>query len=493
MTDTAPTRRALVTGASGYIGSLLVPRLLAAGWQVRVLTRRARAIADAPWAASVQVVEGDAARLDDVARAVADIDVAYYLLHSMDGGHDFRARDLGLAEIFADAAAEAGVQRIIYLSGLHPDGELSAHLASRVEVGEVLLAAPVPAAVLQAGVVLGDGSASFDMLRHLTERLPAVVAPKWLRNRIQPIAIDDALHYLVAAADLPPEVNRTFDIGGPDVMTYAEMMSRYARVTGLGRRFIATVPVLTPWLASHWVGVVTPVSPGVAKPLVGSLIHDAVCREQDLPVLVGEPPGGGTGFDEAIRLATADLHPGAWRRTLRRTAAATGVAALLGSLATDPTGRWYRTLDKPPWQPPPAAFPAVWSLLYADIALVSAAAISDLEDAGRQRQAAGYRNAMLVNLALNAGWSAVFFRARKLPAAALWAGVLTASSADLARRAGGAGDGKRTALGVYASWCAFATALTTEVARRNPGGAPPRTATGWRSIQRSARRAIRRA
>jgi uncharacterized protein YbjT (DUF2867 family) len=150
-------------------------------------------------------------------------------------------------------------------------------------------------------VVLGDGSASFDMLRHLTERLPAMVAPRWLRNRIQPIAIADVVHYLVAAADLPPETNRTFDIGGPEVLTYAQMIQRYAAVVGLRPRWIATVPVLTPRLAGLWVGLVTPVSAGIARPLVNSLIHQAVCREEDILAAVGPPPGGRTGFDDAVR------------------------------------------------------------------------------------------------------------------------------------------------------------------------------------------------
>jgi uncharacterized protein YbjT (DUF2867 family) len=139
------------------------------------------------------------------------------------------------------------------------------------------------------------------MLRHLTERLPAMVAPRWLRNRIQPIAIADVVHYLVAAADLPPETNRTFDIGGPEVLTYAQMIQRYAAVVGLRPRLIATVPVLTPRLAGLWVGLVTPVSAGIARPLVNSLIHDAVCREEDILAAVGPPPDGRTGFDDAVR------------------------------------------------------------------------------------------------------------------------------------------------------------------------------------------------
>lgn len=261
----------LVTGATGYIGGLLVPRLLDDGWSVRVLTRSAGKLRSHDWADRVEVVEGDATSGEDLRRALAGVDVAYYLVHSMDGGGDLARRDRELAEGFASAAADEGVGRIVYLGGLHPEGaDLSVHLASRVEVGEVFLDSPVPAAVLQAAVVLGDGSVSFDMLRYLTERLPAMVAPQWLRNRIQPIAVDDALHYLAGAARLPADVNRTFDIGGPEVLTYEEMIQRFARVNGLRRRVIVGVPVLTPWLASHWVGLITPVE-AVRRPALAAI------------------------------------------------------------------------------------------------------------------------------------------------------------------------------------------------------------------------------
>ena len=295
---------ALVTGATGYIGGLLVPRLLDDGWTVRVLTRSSERLRGRDWIDRVEVVEGDATSADDLRRALAGTDVAYYLLHSMDGHGDLARRDRQLAEGFVAAASEAGVGRIVYLGGLHPEGaDLSEHLASRVEVGQILLDGPVPAAVLQAAVVLGNGSVSFDMLRYLTERLPVMVAPQWLRNRIQPIAIDDALHYLVGAASLPAEVDRAFDIGGPEVLTYEQMIQRFAAVTGLRRRVVLTLPVLTPWLASHWVGLITPVDAAVAKPLVGSLVHEVVRREHDLDELVGLPAQGLVGFDEAVRRA----------------------------------------------------------------------------------------------------------------------------------------------------------------------------------------------
>lgn len=333
----------LVTGATGYVGGLLVPRLLDAGWRVRALTRSAERLRSREWADRVEVVEGDVTSGADLREALSGVDVAYYLVHSMDGGGDLARRDRELAEGFAAAAADEQVGRIVYLGGLHPQGaDLSVHLASRVEVGQVLLDGPVPTAVLQAAVVLGDGSVSFDMLRYLTERLPAMVAPSWLRNRIQPIAVDDALHYLVGAAGLPPDVNRTFDIGGPDVLTYEQMIQRFAAVNGLRRRLILGVPLLTPWLAGHWVGLITPVKADVAKPLVGSLVHEVVRRERDLDEYVGLPAGGLLDFDEAVGRAMRGVRPDhALRNALTISAVTVTCAAVVSTVIA---GRhWWRT------------------------------------------------------------------------------------------------------------------------------------------------------
>lgn len=299
-------RLAVVTGATGYIGSRLVPELLAHGFDVRVLTRRAENVADRRWVHRVQVLEGDASDPAALAAALEGADLAYYLLHSMDGRPHFARRDRALALGFGQAARQQRVGRVIYLGGLHPDGtELSAHLQSRVEVGQILLASGVPTVVLQAAMIIGSGSASFEMLRQLTRRLPAMVGPRWLRNRIQPIAVQDVLHYLVAAADLPPGTNRTFDIGGPDVLTYREMIHRFAEIDGLRRRPVLALPVLTPWLASHWVGVITAIPASIARPLVGSLVHEVVCQEHDLERTPAARGDRLLGFEEAVRHALA--------------------------------------------------------------------------------------------------------------------------------------------------------------------------------------------
>ena len=216
------SKRCLVTGSTGYIGGRLVPELLAAGHRVRVLVRHAERLRDTPWVDRVEVVAGDAGDAEAVRRCLTDIDVAYYLLHSLQEGPGLEAAERTTALVFGTTARERGVARIVYLGGLAPDlapEQLSPHLRSRVEVGEILRSSGVPTAELRAAVIIGSGSASFEMLRYLTERLPAMITPRWVRTRTQPIAIRDVLRYLVGAATLPAEVNRTFDIGGPEVMS----------------------------------------------------------------------------------------------------------------------------------------------------------------------------------------------------------------------------------------------------------------------------------
>ncbi|WAL64361.1 SDR family oxidoreductase [Amycolatopsis cynarae] len=297
--------RCVVFGATGYLGGRLVPELLRAGHEVRAVARDPGKLAETAWHDRVEVVRGDVGDAPSVAAALDGRQVVYYLVHSLHR-KDFVRLDRQGAKTVAGQAARAGVGRIVYLGGITPEGEpLSAHLASRAEVGRILLGSGAPTVVLNAAIILGSGSASFEMLRYLTERLPAMVTPRWVHNRIQPIAVRDVLHYLVRAAELPPEVNRAFDIGGPEVLTYLEMMRRYAVVAGLPRRLVVPVPVLTPWLSAQWVNLVTPVPRSIAVPLIESLVHEVVCHDRDIAAWIPDPEGGLTPYDRAVELALA--------------------------------------------------------------------------------------------------------------------------------------------------------------------------------------------
>ncbi len=296
-------RLCLVTGVTGYVGGRLVPELLAAGFRVRVLARHPDRLRDLPWHRDVEVAVGDAADPEALARALAGVDVAYYLIHALGTGPDFDDTERAVARTFAGAARRAGIGRIVYLGGLAHDPDLSEHLRSRAEVGEILLHSGVPTAALGAAVIIGSGSLSFEMMRYLTERLPVMITPRWVRTHIQPIAIRDVLRYLVACADLPPDVSRAFDIGGPDILTYEQMMQRFATISGLPRRRILPVRALQPELSARWVGLVTPVPSTIARPLVASLRNEVVCHEDDIRTYVPDPPGGLLGFDESVRLA----------------------------------------------------------------------------------------------------------------------------------------------------------------------------------------------
>ncbi|TDW29098.1 SDR family oxidoreductase [Cryobacterium psychrophilum] len=314
------SRRVLVTGATGYLGGRLVPKLLEAGFHVRVLVRTPSKLRDVPWADQVEIYEGDLGDPASLEPACTDVDVLYYLVHSMGTIGDFESTERVAAENVARAAAAANVSRIVYLGGLHPDtDELSPHLRSRMEVGRILLKSGVPTAALQAGVVIGSGSTSFEMIRHLTDVLPYMPAPKWVRNQIQPIAVRDVLYYLQACADLPADVNRTFDIGGPDVLRYGQMMNGYALEAGLKQRAIAALPVLTPWLASQWVNLVTPIPRNLAIPIIASLQYDCIVHERDIDEYIPLPPGGLTGYRRAVRLALGRMRDGdvetSWRNS----------------------------------------------------------------------------------------------------------------------------------------------------------------------------------
>jgi uncharacterized protein YbjT (DUF2867 family) len=268
----------LVTGVTGYIGGQLAPRLVEAGYAVRALVRERNRTQGLIWRERVEIVEGDALNPGSLAAAMAGVNTAYYLIHSMSSRADFEESDVQAARNFGEAARAKGVERIIYLGGLgDPEADLSKHLRSRQQTGQALGEAGVPVTEFRAAVVVGSGSISFEMIRYLTERVPVMICPRWVFTRIQPIAIDDVLEYLVAALETPESAGRVIEIGGSEVMTYGDMMLGYARARGK-RRWLLPVPVLTPRLSSYWVDLVTPIPASIARPLIDGLRNEVVVR-----------------------------------------------------------------------------------------------------------------------------------------------------------------------------------------------------------------------
>ena len=291
----------LVTGATGYIGGRLVPRLLDAGFSVRCLVRDPGKLQSRPWIdhPNLVVMKGDASQGESLRTAVSGCSAAFYMIHSMIvAGKAYRQRDRELACLFAETAREVALPRIIYLGGLGETGDgLSKHLASRREVESSLASTGVPVTVLRAAMIIGSGSASFEILRYLVERLPVMVTPKWVSTESQPIAIENVLHYLVHCLDTPATLGRTLDIGGADIQTYREIMQEMASALGLRRRFIVPVPVLTPRLSSLWIHLVTPLSKHIARPLAEGLKNPVVCRNNEAHELM---PQRLLGIREAI-------------------------------------------------------------------------------------------------------------------------------------------------------------------------------------------------
>ena len=295
-----------VIGATGYVGGRLVPELLAAGHDVRCLARTPERLDRVEWRTDVDVVRADVLDRESLEVALSGIEAVYYLVHAMGHSGDFEQTDRDGAERTRIAAERAGVSRIVYLGGLgdeDPD-RLSDHLASRHEVGKILASGTVAVTELRAAVIIGSGSASFEMLRHLADVLPAMICPRWVtKTQCQPIAIADVLHYLVAVIDRPETAGRVLEIGGPDVLTYRDMMDRYTALAGLRRRLIIPVPLLTPRLSSHWINLVTALPYGLARPLVDSLINDVVVSpERDIRRVIDHQP---YTLDEAISRALA--------------------------------------------------------------------------------------------------------------------------------------------------------------------------------------------
>lgn len=279
--------RVLVFGASGYIGTHLVPRLVAAGHEVRASARRSEVLRARGWA-GVEVVAADAQDEASLDAALAGVEVAYYLVHSMAAGHDFARLDRQAARHFRRAAERAGVRRIVYLGGLQPGGETSEHLSSRAETGDVLRDGPIPVTEIRAGIIVGAGSAAFEVIRDLALHLRVMTTPRWVRSRTQPIALDDLLAYLVRLLDTPATAGGTFDVGGPEVLSYESMIKQFAEVNGRHVTIIP-VPVLSPRISSYWLDLVTAVPRNIAKPLIDGLKHDLLADGTAIRALIPIP------------------------------------------------------------------------------------------------------------------------------------------------------------------------------------------------------------
>lgn len=299
-------RRVLVTGATGYVGGRLVPELLAAGFTVRAAARDLDRLSNRWWYSSIEPVAVDLHEPDDVRAAMEDVHTVLYLVHSMGGGEHFEEREKAMAETVAEAAAHAGVHQIVFLGGLHPNkplNQLSEHMRSRERVARILQAGDVPALVFEAAVIIGSGSVSFEMIRHLAERLPVMPGPSWLNHKIEPIAIRDILYYLAHACALTEPVDHAYGIGCGRAQSFGAMLTQYAQVAGLARRRVLALPIPAQRLSGFWISMVTPIPRGIAMPLSASMAEDAVNEEHEIAGLIPDPPGGMTGFQEACRRA----------------------------------------------------------------------------------------------------------------------------------------------------------------------------------------------
>ena len=329
-------RLILVTGASGYVGGRLVRDLVSDKCAVRVLVRDAQKVKEQPWAKDVEIVEGNANNLADMRRALNGVHTAFYLLHSINAGKNFDEVENAMAQNFAAAAEAEEISQIIYLGGIANDKNRSQHLASRMNTGTQLASGKVPVLELRAGIIIGSGSASFEMLRHLTHRLPIMTTPKWVSNLTQPISIRDALFYLRKCAQLPTPVSKICDIGGTEVLSYADMMQKFAKLSGLRKRWIVQVPVLTPKLSSLWIGFVTPVPTSLARPLVESLISEVVADPQkSIDSIIAPPPEGFIDVEGAIKLALSRI--------------ADHEVVTRWSDAAYPTAPWQKAQSDPDW------------------------------------------------------------------------------------------------------------------------------------------------
>jgi uncharacterized protein YbjT (DUF2867 family) len=303
---------------------------------VRVFVRDANKAQSHSWANQVEIATGNASDFESTKAALTGVHTAYYLLHSINLGPNFDEIESAMARNFAKAAQSCGVSQIVYLGGINNDEKTSKHLTSRANTGKELATTSVPVLELRAGIIIGSGSASFEMLRHLTHRLPVMTTPKWVSNKTHPIAIRDVLWYLRNCAKLEKPVGGVFDIGGPEVLTYADMMQKFAKLSGLRKRLIIKVPVLTPKLSSLWIGFVTPVPTSLARPLVGSLISEVVADpKKSIDKLIPKPAEGLIDVDGAVKLALSNV--------------SSNTVSTRWSDATLPTAPWQKAQSDPEW------------------------------------------------------------------------------------------------------------------------------------------------
>ncbi len=307
----------LVAGATGYVGGRLVPLLLNKGYRVRALTRSVQKVRSRPWGEhkNLEIAQGDMHDPGSLRRAVEGCAAVYYLVHCMEEQHkDFRDADRRAAYNMVRALKMSSVRRLIYLSGLLPeDPNLSPHLLSRGEVADILCLADPPLTTLRAAQIIGSGSASFEMIRWLVERLPVMITPKWTRVRTQPISITDALNYLIGVLEHPETAGETYDIGGPDILRYKDLFRLYAEVAGLRKRLLIPIPFLSLNLSAAWVGLITPIPGALARPLIEGMRNEVVCAENRIRLII---PQELTPIREAIKLALGRMRqqnaPSSW-------------------------------------------------------------------------------------------------------------------------------------------------------------------------------------